>query len=101
MLTGKQRAYLRSLANPIDTILIVGKAGIGSDVIRQADDALTARELIKGRALETSPVSAREAADRIASQTGAEAVQVVGSRFVLYRRNEKDPKINLPKAGKK
>ena len=101
MLTGKQRAYLRSLANPMETILIVGKAGIGGDVIKQADDALAARELIKGRTLETSPVSVREAADRIASQTGAETVQVIGSRFVLYRRNEKEPKIILPKAGKK
>lgn len=101
MLTGKQRAYLRSLANGADTILIVGKAGIGSDVIKQADDALTARELIKGRTLETSPVSAREAADRIAPQIGAETVQVIGSRFVLYRRNEKEPKIILPKPGKK
>ncbi|MVB11896.1 RNA-binding protein YhbY [Caprobacter fermentans] len=101
MLTGKQRAYLRSLANPIDTILIVGKSGIGDDLIKQADDALTARELIKGRVLETSPVSAREAADQIAGLVRAESVQVIGSRFVLYRRNEKDPKIVLPKQGKK
>lgn len=101
MLTGKQRAYLRALANPADTILIVGKGGVGSDLVKQADDALTARELIKGRALETAPVSARGAADRIASQTGAETVQVIGSRFVLYRRNEREPKINLPKPGKK
>lgn len=101
MLTGKQRAYLRSLANPIDTILIVGKSGIGDDLIKQADDALTARELIKGRVLETSPVSAREAADRIAGEVHAESVQVIGFRFVLYRKNEKDPKIILPKAGKK
>ncbi|QAT49765.1 YhbY family RNA-binding protein [Caproiciproducens sp. NJN-50] len=101
MLTGKQRAYLRSLANPIDTILIVGKSGIGDDLVKQAGDALTARELIKGRVLETSPVSAREAADRIAALVHAESVQVIGSRFVLYRKNEKDPKIMLPKAGKK
>lgn len=101
MLTGKQRAYLRSLANPIDTILIVGKSGIGDDLVKQADDALTARELIKGRVLETSPASAREAADRIAALVRAESVQVIGSRFVLYRKNEKDPKIMLPKARKK
>lgn len=101
MLTGKQRAYLRSLANPIETILIVGKCGIGSDLLKQADDALTARELIKGKVLETAPVSAREAAEQIAGPIHAESVQVIGSRFVLYRRNEKEPKINLPKAGKK
>jgi RNA-binding protein len=101
MLSSKQRAYLRSLANPIDTILIVGKSGIGDEVIRQADDALTARELIKGRTLETSPASVREAADRIAAATGSETVQVIGSKFVLYRKNQKEPKITLPKARKK
>lgn len=101
MLTGKQRAYLRSLANPLDTILMVGKSGIGEDLIRQADDALTARELIKGRVLETSPVPAREAADQIARATHSESVQIIGSRFVLYRKNEKDPKIVLPKPVKK
>jgi RNA-binding protein len=101
MLTGKQRAYLRSLANPMDTILIVGKSGIGNELIGQADSTLTARELIKGRVLETSPVSAREAADEIAGAVDAETVQVIGSRFVLYRKNEKEPKIVLPKAIKK
>ena len=101
MLNSKQRAYLRSLANPIDTILIVGKGGIDADVVRQADDALTARELIKGKVLETSPVRAREAADAIAAETSAETVQVIGSKFVLYRRNDKEPKIILPKERKK
>ncbi len=101
MLTGKQRAYLRSLANPINTILMVGKSGIGEDLIRQADEALTARELIKGRVLETSPVPAREAANQIARATHSESVQIIGSRFVLYRENEKDPKIVLPKPVKK
>lgn len=101
MLNSKQRAYLRSLANPIDTILIVGKGGIDADVIHQADDALTARELIKGKVLETSLVKAREAADRIAAETSSDSVQVIGSKFVLYRRNDKEPKITLPKERKK
>lgn len=101
MLNSKQRAYLRSLANSIDTILIVGKGGVGADVVKQADDALAARELIKGKVLETSPVPAREAADRIASQTSSDTVFVIGSKFVLYRRNEKEPKIMLPKGRKK
>ena len=101
MLTGKQRAYLRSLANSMETILIVGKSGIGTELIKQADDALTARELIKGRVLETSPVSAREAADQLADAIRAESVQVIGSKFVLYRKNEKQPKIILPKRRKK
>ncbi len=101
MLNSKQRAYLRSLANTLDTILIVGKGGIDADVLRQADDALTARELIKGKVLETSPVKVREATDRIASETSSEPVQVIGSKFVLYRRNDKEPKIVLPKKRKK
>ncbi|MFU0833469.1 MAG: CRM domain-containing protein [Oscillospiraceae bacterium] len=101
MLNEKQRAYLRSLANSMETILIVGKSGIGADLLKQADDALTARELIKGRVLETSPVSAREAADQIAGAIHAESVQVIGSKFVLYRKNEKEPKITLPKQRKK
>jgi RNA-binding protein len=101
MLTSKQRAYLRSLANPIETILIVGKGGISADVVRQAEDALTARELIKGKVLQSSPVSAREAADQLASETSSETVQIIGSKFMLYRRNEKEPKISLPKARKK
>ena len=97
MLTSKQRAYLRSLANPLDTILMVGKSGMSPELVKQADDALTARELIKGRALETAPLSPRDAAEELARETGAEVVQVIGTRFVLYRRHPREPKIVLPK----
>ncbi len=98
MLTSKQRAYLRSLAVNEDTILMVGKSGMSPEVIRQADDALEKRELIKGRVLvETSPLSPREAAEDIARQTGSDVVQVIGSKFVLYRKKKKDPKIVLPR----
>ena len=71
MLNGKQRAYLRSLANGLDSILIVGKGGIDANILKQADDPLAARELIKGSVLETSPVTPREAADRIARASSA------------------------------
>ena len=98
MLTSKQRAYLRSLAVNEDTILILGKSGSSAEVVKQADDALTARELIKGRVLESSPINSREAAECLAEATGADVVQVIGSRFVLYRRREKDPVIVLPRA---
>ena len=102
MLTSKQRAYLRGLANSIDTILMVGKGGLSSDIMHQADTALEKRELMKGRVLpETCPVSAKEAAAALAQETHSEVVQVIGSRFVLYRKNEKEPKILLPKKGKK
>ena len=74
-----------------------GEGGFGSEILKQADDAITAREIIKGKCLETSPLSSREAAEEIASQIGAEVVQVIGTKFILYRRNEKKPVIVLPK----
>ena len=95
MLTSKQRAYLRSLAVDLDTIVMVGKSGMSPELTKQADDALTARELIKGKVLETAPLSSREAAEQIAADVQADVVQVIGSRFVLYRRKKKDPKIVL------
>ena len=84
-LTSKQRAQLRGLANGIDTILIVGKDGIGDNLVKQANDALEARELIKGRVLENSMLSPREAAEQLAPLTRSEVVQVIGTKFVLYR----------------
>ena len=97
MLTSKQRAQLRALANPIETILQVGKAGVGEQLIKQVDDALTARELIKLRVLETAPGSVREIAEELAQATNADVVQTIGTRFVLYRRNNKKPVIELVK----
>ena len=97
-LTSKQRAQLRGLANGIDTILHVGKDGIGDNLAKQADDALEARELIKGRVLENSLLSAREAAEELASRTRSQVVQVIGTKFVLYRpthRKDKKDKIVL------
>jgi RNA-binding protein len=96
MITTKQRAALRGMANGIDTILQVGKGGINDQTLVQVGDALTARELIKLRVLETSPVTAREAAQELAEKTKAEIVQVIGSRLVLFRRNAKKPVIELP-----
>ena len=96
-MTSKTRAYLRGLANPLDTILMVGKGGLGAELIKQADDALTARELLKGKVLETSPLSVNEAAQKIAEHLNAEVVQVIGQKFVLYRRNLREPKIWIPR----
>ena len=101
MLTSKQRAYLRSLAVDLDTVLMVGKGGLSPSLIKQADDALEARELIKGKVLqETSPISAREAAEQIGSATSSEVVQVIGSKFVLFRQKKKDSAIQLPRAAR-
>ena len=99
MLTSKQRAYLRSMAVDLDTILMVGKSGMSPELTKQADDALEARELIKGKVLtETSPVSPREAAEELAQATSSEVVQVIGSKFVLFRQKAKESKYQLPRA---
>ncbi len=99
-LNSKQRAQLRGLANGIDTILHIGKDGVGPNLVKQADDALEARELIKGRVLENSLLSPREGAEELARATRSEVVQVIGTRFVLYREThskEKDKRIKLVK----
>jgi len=88
------------MASTMDTIVIVGKGGITENVIAQVRDALKARELVKGKVLESSLLSAREACEALSEACGAEQVQFIGSKFVLYKRNEADPKIELVKAGK-
>lgn len=95
MITTKQRAKLRSIANTIETIGQIGKGGITETVVKQLDDALTAREIVKMRVLETAPVLAREAATQLAEELGAEIVQVIGMKFVLYRKHPKNPVIVL------
>ncbi|AZR73273.1 RNA-binding protein [Anoxybacter fermentans] len=96
MLNSKQRAFLRGKANTMEPILQVGKGGISENVIQQADEALKARELIKGKVLKNSLLSAREAADQLAEACGAEVVQVIGNKFVLYRQNREEPIYILP-----
>lgn len=100
-LTSKQRAQLRGLAMTEDTIIQIGKGGITENTVTQVKDALTARELIKGRVLESSLLTAREAANALAEACAAETVQTIGSKFVLYKRNAKEPKIALVKEKKK
>ncbi len=95
MLTSKQRAALKSMANSIEPIIFVGKAGVTDNVITQADEALTARELVKGTVQQAAPVSAAEALDAIARETGAEQVQFSGRKFVLFRPRPKDPGIRI------
>ena len=94
-MTSKQRAYLRSLATSIDTIMQVGKDGVGENMIKTVSDALEARELIKLRVLENSGMTPREAAEALAAETGAEVVTVIGTKFVLYRESVKHKKIEL------
>ena len=89
MLTSKERAELRAQANSIDTTLMVGKDGVTENVIAEAENLLTARELVKGRVLESALMSAREVSDEICAATGADGVSCVGSKFVIYRFSEK------------
>ena len=96
-MTGKQRAYLRSLSNPLDAIFQIGKGGITEEMCTQIANCLEARELIKLRVLENSGYTAREAADEISEKVKAEVISVVGSRFVLYKESAKKKKIELPK----
>ncbi len=96
VLNSKQRAYLRSLAQNMDTIFQIGKGGIGEELCAQLSNALEARELIKIRVLESSGYSAREAADEIASAIGADVAGTIGTKIILYRPSEKKRKIELP-----
>lgn len=100
MLTSKQRSYLRSMANGLDTIFQVGKSGVTPELRDAVFNALEARELIKMNVLDNSMLSAREASEMIASRTGADVVQVIGNKFILYRQSTTKPVIELPKAKK-
>jgi RNA-binding protein len=89
-MTSKERAYLKGLANRVPSLYQVGKDGISENMIKQIDDALAARELIKGNVLENSMLTVREVAEELAEKTGAQVVQVIGNKFILYRRSEKN-----------
>lgn len=95
MLTSKQRAKLRGIASTADTIGQIGKGGITETVVDQVSQALTARELVKYRVLETCPLSPKEVAQELAQKTGAQVVNVIGSCVVLYRSNPEKPVIEL------
>ena len=97
MLNSRQRSQLRGLANSMETILQVGKSGVTENTVKQVSDALEARELIKLRTLETCPTSPRETAEEIAEKTGADVVQVIGTRFVLYKESKDNKQIKLVK----
>ena len=95
MLTSKQRATLRGIASTYETIFQIGKGGISETLIQQVKDELRKRELIKLHVLDNCPMDAREAAAELAEATGAEVVQVIGSRFVLFLRNPKEPVVKF------
>ncbi len=87
-MTGKERAAFRAKANHLEPLFQVGKGGMSEALIKQTDDALKARELIKVKVLlESSPITPRETADELAKATGAEVIQVIGGVIVLYRES--------------
>ena len=96
-MTSKQRAFLRGLANKTDAIFQIGKNGINDNLIKQLDDALEARELIKITTLETAPASAKNLSFEIAEKTNSTVIQVIGNKITLFRQRKKDSKIELPK----
>ena len=95
MLTGKQRAALRSMANTLPAIFQIGKGGVTPELVATLDEAIEARELIKLSVLETAGISAKEAIDQLAKALRAEPVQAIGRKVVLYRKNRENPVIEL------
>lgn len=92
-MTGKQRAKLRGMANTLETILYIGKDGITENTVKECYDALEARELIKGCVQQGAPIDARHALTILCEKTGAEPVQQIGRRFVMYRQSRENPRI--------
>lgn len=97
MITSKQRAFLRSMANGLDTIFHVGKGGITPELTAAIDDALEAREIIKANVLDNNLLDTRDTAQTLAERTHSDIVQVIGNKFTLYRRSKKKQIIELPK----
>lgn len=97
MLNSRQRAQLRGMANSYETILQIGKSGITDNTVKQVTDALEARELIKLRILETCPTSVRDTANALAEATESDVVQVIGTRFILYKESKNNKEIKLVK----
>ncbi len=97
MINGKERSFLKGLANKIEPIITIGKGGITDNVLTQIDEALESRELIKGKVLDNNDLDAKEVCNFIAKELNAQYVQSIGSTFVLFRRKRTDSKIILPK----
>ncbi|ABR48465.1 protein of unknown function UPF0044 [Alkaliphilus metalliredigens QYMF] len=98
MLTGKQRSYLRKLANGIRPVTQIGKAGITDSLLEQLELTLASRELIKVSILETSLLDTKETANEVSTKLRAEFVQAIGNKFVIYRKAYENPQIELPKS---
>ncbi len=96
MITSKQRAYLRSIAQNLQPIFQIGKNGVNDNQIEQLKNALEVREIIKITMLDTTPADKHSIANEIAEKTGAEVVQIIGKKLTIYKRSEENPQIELP-----
>lgn len=96
-MTSKERAYLRSQANTIDAIFQIGKSGITDVLLKQLDDAIEARELIKVTILDSAPASAKELAEELATGSNSVVVQTIGNKVTLFRQKKENSKYTLPK----
>ena len=94
-MTGKQRAALRRMANPLETIIYIGREGITDSIVSEVYNALEARELIKGCVQQGAPLDARSALTILCEKTGAEPIQFIGRRFVMYRPSRENPRITM------
>lgn len=97
MLTGKQRSHLKSLAHNLDPLFQLGKNGLSENFIKQVDEALEARELVKINILNNSSMETEELSRELIEQLGAEFVQNIGNKVIIYRESEENKEINLPK----
>ena len=97
MITSKQRSYLRSLAHSIDPAVYIGKAGVTDNVIKEIDQCLEARELVKIKLQEGAELDAKTVANELAPGLRAEFVQAIGRKFTLYRESEENKQIELPR----
>lgn len=95
-LTGKQKRFLRALGSTLDPVVQIGKSGVIESVAESAEQALTAREIIKVRVLQNCPEEPKAAIAALAKATGAELVQVIGRNGLLYKKNAEKSKIELP-----
>ncbi|NLC75384.1 MAG: YhbY family RNA-binding protein [Clostridiales bacterium] len=97
-LSSKQRAFLMSLANDIDPVIQIGKNGVSPEAVKSADETFNTRELLKGSVLKTAPDDPGSTAEMLAGRCRATVVKVIGRKFILYRKNNDDPRIELPEA---
>ena len=95
MITGKQRSYLKGLAHELSPLVNIGKSGLSESVVSAIDQALSDHELVKVQILDTTELHPKEVANDMADKLGAEFVQAIGKRFVLYRMAKEKEKRNI------